>query len=74
MYFSYRQTDPKPRTSEFYELSLETEIQNGKEIFLLRERHGWWDPALRCIAIDQESNHQLSLESYRDGLKHMSSE
>jgi hypothetical protein len=58
-----------PEPAEFYELSLETEIQNGKEIFLLRERHGWWDPALRCIAIDQESNHQLSLESYRDGLK-----
>ena len=58
-----------PEPAEFYELSLETEILNGKEIFLLRERRGWWNPALRSIVIDEESKHQTALESYRDGLK-----
>ena len=58
-----------PEPAEFYELSLETEILNGKEIFILRERRGWWNPALRSKAIDQESKHRIAHESYREGLK-----
>jgi hypothetical protein len=58
-----------PEPAEFYELSLETEILRGNEIFVLKERHGWWNPALNCMVIDHVGKIQIEFRSYRDGLK-----
>jgi hypothetical protein len=55
--------------AEFYELSLETEILKGIEVFVLRERHGWWNSVERSVAIDQQSMLEIEFHSYRDGLK-----
>lgn len=55
--------------AEFYELSLAEDVLDGNEIFLLRERHGWWSPALRQVAIDQGGALQITFQSYRDALK-----
>lgn len=55
--------------AEFYELSMEADDLNGNEIFVLRERHGWWDSAVRRVEIDQEGKTQIAFQSYRDGLR-----
>jgi hypothetical protein len=65
-------TDKPTKSSdpaEFYELSLETELLRGNEIFVLKERHGWWNPALHCMVIDHVGKIQIEFRSYRDGLK-----
>jgi hypothetical protein len=55
--------------AEFYELSLETEFVNGSEVFILRERHGWWNSSDRSVAIDEEGKLEIAYQSYRNGLK-----
>lgn len=67
--FNTDKPSESPEPAEFYELSLETEFLKGKEIFVLRERHGWWNSALRCVVIDQDGKLELSFKCYRDGLK-----
>jgi len=58
-----------PGPTEFYELSLETELINGQEAFILRERHGWWNSAERSVEIDKGGILRLVFQSYRDGLR-----
>lgn len=65
-------TDKPTKSSEpaeFYELSLEEEVLNGKEAFVLRERHGWWNPAVRSVAIDPDGKLQIAFQCYSEGLR-----
>ncbi|MFZ0303513.1 MAG: hypothetical protein WAL75_12540 [Terracidiphilus sp.] len=55
--------------AEFYELSLEAEDLNGNEIFVLRERHGWWNSVPRGVSIDQDAEVRIAFQSYSDGLR-----
>ncbi len=67
--FNTDKPNKSPEPAEFYELSLETEFLNGKEIFVLRERHGWWNAAPRCVEFDPDGELKIAFQSYRDGLK-----
>jgi hypothetical protein len=59
----------EPYPTEFYELSLESDVSEGKETFVFREKHGYWDPALHRIVIKPNSTVRLKFQVYRDGLK-----
>jgi hypothetical protein len=55
--------------SEFYELSLHAEVVNGTEIFILREKHGWWSAVPSRVSTDENGALQASFPSYCAALK-----
>jgi hypothetical protein len=67
--FNTDQPTKASEPAEFYELSLETEVLNGNEAFVLRERHGWWNAAQRSVEIDQKGKLEIGFHTYRDGLR-----
>jgi hypothetical protein len=43
----YRTATPTDSTvdAEFYELFLDSKVINGRRVFFVKEKHGWWDEA-----------------------------
>ena len=42
----YKSSDPKTTsTGEYYQVWMDTELRNDEQVFIVREKHGWWDAA-----------------------------